>query len=169
MYQDILLGLDIKNLISKPTRITNNSETILDHILTNLPYDSVRSVILINDITDHFPIFELFNLSLKKRYYRHVYYRSITSSKKKEYINTFCDTFSLLQLETIEFDHDKYLEKVINAINTAMDKVFPLRKRSNKQLKKFKNPWITQGILNSRKRCHYLYYISLVKKDKKIH
>ena len=47
-----------------------------------------------------------------------------------------------------------------------MDKVFPLQKRSKKQLKKFKNPWITQGILNSIKQCHYLHYIAyFVKKD----
>ena len=36
-YQDILLGLDLKNIISRPTRITNTSATIIDHIITNLP------------------------------------------------------------------------------------------------------------------------------------
>ena len=47
-----------------------------------------------------------------------------------------------------------------------MDKVFPLQKRSKKEIKKFKNPWITQGILNSIHECHYLYYTAyIVKKD----
>ena len=37
---------------------------------------------------------------------------------------------------------------------------------SNKQLKKFRNAWITQGILNSIKKCHYLHYRGyIVKKD----
>ena len=59
-YQDILLGFGIKNLISRPTRITYSSETILDHILTNLSYDSVRSGIVVSDITDHLPVFSFF-------------------------------------------------------------------------------------------------------------
>ena len=70
IYQDLLLGLDVKNLISRPTRITSTSETILDHILTSLPYDLVRSGIVVNDITDHFPIFGFFNLPVKKGYFR---------------------------------------------------------------------------------------------------
>ena len=81
-YLDILMGIGLKNLISKPTRITNTSATILDHILTNLPYESVTSGIMISDITDHLPVFGMFNLSLKTRYYRPVYYRSLFSSKK---------------------------------------------------------------------------------------
>ena len=54
---------------------------------------------------------------------------------------------------------------MVSSISSAVDKVFPLRKRSKKQLKKFKNPWITQGILNSRQKCHYLYHQTLIKRD----
>ena len=74
-YQDLLMGLDIKNLISRPTRITNKSETILDHILTNLSYDSVRSGVVVSDITDHMPVFVFFNLPVKQRFFRPTFYR----------------------------------------------------------------------------------------------
>ena len=67
--------------------------------------------------------------------------------------------------ESDEFDPDIYLNNVVSSVNSAMDKVFPLRKRSKKQLKKFKNPWVTQGILNSIQKCHYLHYQSLIKRD----
>ena len=67
--------------------------------------------------------------------------------------------------ETDEFDPDVYLDNVVSSISSAVDKVFPLRKRSKKQLKKFKNPWITQGILNSIQKCHYLYHQTLIKRD----
>ena len=75
-YQDLLLGLDIKNLISRPTRITNTTETIIDHILTNLSYDSVRAGIVVSDITDHLPVFVFFNLPVKQKYFRPTFFRA---------------------------------------------------------------------------------------------
>ena len=164
MYKDALLGLDIKNLISRPTRITNTSETIIDHILTSLPLDTVRSGILINDMTDHLPVYALFNISPKRRYFRPVFYRSFKSSKKGDFAVAFTNILSSMNLDS-NTDPDTHLECVIKAMADAVDEVFPLRKRSNKQLKKFRNAWITQGILNSIQRCHYLHYTSLVKKD----
>ena len=166
-YQDILLGLDLKNLISRPTRITNTSETILDHVLTNLSYDSVRSGIVVSDITDHLPVFGLFNLPVKQRYFRPQYYRSFKSCKINTLSQVFSERVSLLNLPMVtELDPHDYLVKVINIINDSVDITFPQRKRSSKQLKKFKNPWITQGILNSIQKCHYLHYKAyLAKKD----
>ena len=164
-YLDLLLGLGMKNLISKPTRITNTTATILDHIITNLPYDSLTSGILISDITDHLPVFGLFNFSMKTRYYGPVYYRSFFSNKKNDFVYAFTDIVSLLHPDSNEFNPDEYLNNVVTAIHSAVDKVFPLRKRSKKQLKKFKNSWITQGILNSRQKCHQLYYQYLTKRD----
>ena len=92
-YQDILLGLDVKNLISRPTRITNTSETLLDHILTNLSYSSVRSGIVVSDITDHLPVFGFFNLPVKQKYFRPTYYRSLKSSKKMSFVTFFLALF----------------------------------------------------------------------------
>ena len=151
-YQDMLLGLDLKNLISRPTRITNTSETILDHVITNLSYDSVRSGIVVSDITDHLPVFGLFNLPVKQKYFRPQYYRSFKSCRRNFLSEVFSEGVSLLNLGTLsEFDPDDYLVNVINIINDSVDTTFPRRKRSLKQLKKFKNAWITQGILNSIK------------------
>ena len=166
-YQDLLLGLDVKNLISRPTRITNTTETIIDHILTNLSYDSVKSGIVVSDITDHLPVFGLFNLPVKQKFIKPSLYRYFKSSKKPELVEVFSNILDSLRLDTsIDFDPDDYLEKVLGAVNNSVDKVFPLQKRSKKEIKKFKNPWITQGILNSIHECHYLYYTAyIVKKD----
>ena len=67
---------------------------------------------------------------------------------------------------SVDFNPDENLEKVLEAIDGSVDNVFPLKQSSTKFLKKFKNSWITQGILNSIKQCHYLYYMGyFVKKD----
>jgi len=44
-------------LITKPTRITPSSSTLIDHIYTTLPLHKVTPGILINDISDNLPIF----------------------------------------------------------------------------------------------------------------
>ena len=49
-------------LITKPTRVTSTTATLLDNIFCNiLPHPS--SGILVTDISDHFPIFTFFPLT----------------------------------------------------------------------------------------------------------
>ena len=45
------------SLITKPTRVTNTSSTIIDHILINDSVSSLSSGVLIYTISDHYPIF----------------------------------------------------------------------------------------------------------------
>ena len=44
-------------LITKPTRISNNSSTIIDHVITNDSKHELQSFIVKSDWTDHYPIF----------------------------------------------------------------------------------------------------------------
>ena len=58
-YTNILNRNTFTSQISKPTRITNTSSTIIDHILINNCNVSVMSGILEFQITDHLPVFIL--------------------------------------------------------------------------------------------------------------
>ena len=43
--------------ITKPTRVTNNSVSLIDHIWTNIIDDAViESKIIFSDVSDHFPV-----------------------------------------------------------------------------------------------------------------
>ena len=54
-------------LINKPTRIKNNSATIIDNIISNDIHDkNIRNGILYTDISDHFPIFSI-NIKEEKK------------------------------------------------------------------------------------------------------
>jgi len=46
-------------LIDKPTRITKHSTTLIDHIYTNDVKPSIVSGIIIDDVSDHLPIFAI--------------------------------------------------------------------------------------------------------------
>ena len=56
-YLDILLSLGYLPIITKPTRITDHSATLIDHIYTNVPQKVVKSGICLAGITDHLPIY----------------------------------------------------------------------------------------------------------------
>ena len=44
-------------LVTKPTRFTSDSSTLIDNIFTNKPNNVMLSGILITDISDHLPVF----------------------------------------------------------------------------------------------------------------
>ena len=74
-YVDTLFGLF--PVFTKPIRITVTSQTIIDHIFTNITTSPVTSGIYEYDTTDHFPIFCLIHNNApnhkkfdKRRFYR---------------------------------------------------------------------------------------------------
>ena len=66
-YKDLLLSLGLTNLISKPTRIANSSETILDHILANVPLQKLNCGVVRHVVADHLPTFAIFNSTVQNR------------------------------------------------------------------------------------------------------
>ena len=56
-YLNILSSKAAFPLITKPTRITSTSSTLLDHIITNITQNTLLPGILRSDLSDHFPIF----------------------------------------------------------------------------------------------------------------
>ena len=51
--------------ISQPTRITQQSATLIDNIITNIHEYPIKSGILYNDIiSDHFPIINFYNIGI---------------------------------------------------------------------------------------------------------
>ena len=56
-FLDTMYSLGLYQLIDRPSRITNHSSTQIDNIFTNAKeYNNVGGL-LVNDITDHLPIF----------------------------------------------------------------------------------------------------------------
>ena len=53
-------------VITKPTRIGPTSATCIDHIITSKYYDGSLSGILIEDVSDHFPVFYCFPNRIQK-------------------------------------------------------------------------------------------------------
>ena len=55
-FIDSLFSYGFYPLISKLTRITSHSATLIDNIFTNEPATCTHSCIVLNDISDHMPV-----------------------------------------------------------------------------------------------------------------
>ena len=66
-FLDCMYGLGFYPLIDRPSRITTHSCTLIDNIFTNQINYSIRSGLLMNDITDHLPIFALCNYEIENK------------------------------------------------------------------------------------------------------
>ena len=61
-FVDILYSNEFLPSISRPTRITSTSATLIDNIMTNCLdnfYNSYINGILVTDISDNFPVFHV--------------------------------------------------------------------------------------------------------------
>ena len=65
-YVDMLYSYDLLPIITKPTRITGHTATLIDHIYTNT-INGLFSGIVTVDISDHLPVFCVAGTSLKQQ------------------------------------------------------------------------------------------------------
>ncbi len=87
-YFNLLTAASFKPLITKPTRVTDTNQSLIDHIWTNdLRNDNkTNSNIIITDITDHFPcITTISNPKINMKGYRTILKRDFSDSAKDKF------------------------------------------------------------------------------------
>ncbi len=149
-YIDLTFSYGFLQLISKPTRIQNNSATIIDHILTNNLSIECDTSILCCSISDHFPTFISVPYSKK---FTHSPIKIESRNFSAQNINLFKDALS-----SIGWNHVTTCNDTQNAYDSFSETFFDIfnlyfpviHKKINKRYHKIE-PWMTTGILNSRK------------------
>lgn len=66
-FLDTLYSRGLYPLITKPSRVTSFSATLINHIFTNVLENSINCGLVINDISDHLPVFATFNYELQRK------------------------------------------------------------------------------------------------------
>ena len=134
-------------LITKPTRVTTYSATLIDHIYSNATSQHYDSGIIISDFADHFGTF------YANRNYSRKNLSIYTRTRQMKQVN-ISNVKQLLS--STEFNTVFFVECPNYAYNTflhiykhAYDKAFPLNKCQTSRRYIKRQPWITQGILNS--------------------
>ncbi len=151
--------------ISKPTRITAHSGTLIDNIYlnnlsTNMDY---RTGILLDNISDHLPIFCIItNKTHKKdnKAYTTIERRHITA-EKIQLLNSELSKINWDYLQNMQINdaYENFTEKLIN----ILDRIAPKVQRKIKSCKLIRDPWMTKVLMQFSKRISKLYRKSLGK------
>lgn len=147
-------------LITKPTRITSSSATLIDNIFTNSQTSEHLNGILINDISDHLPVFAitknvesygLHNSSDQGSYKTRVI--------KQSSLRSFYNYLKTCKWNTTmkEIDPQKSMEIFLTDFLKLYDKYFPLREVKLRNGNREKNVWITKGFKKSSRTKEKLY------------
>ena len=89
-FIDRLFSYSFYPLISNPMRITSHTATLIDNIFTNQLSDNVFNGIVLNDLSDHIPIFACFH----KDFNPHCQQKAFRRSFSEHNINMFRECLS---------------------------------------------------------------------------
>ena len=150
MYSNMLLPL-----ITRPTRITSYTATLIDNIFTNHVENYLFSGLLFTDISDHLPIF-CFSYEQSSEIIddKFVVFRNKSESNFINFHNQLNDTIweDLSGFNDPEAAYGSFLKKFKDIYNSS----FPLKKVKTIKLS-LKNPWVSKGLLKSINLKNNLY------------
>ena len=155
-FADLMYCHSLFPCITKPTRVTAKSASLIDNIFCNsdVNNDNVFNGILYTDISDHFPIFHIDNSCatktpcpyLKKRvFFRAKYWTILFKSTKQKLV-----WFVIMQWTGLG------VYSVFEFHNGIIWYLFPLR--TVKRGYKTRKPWLTEGLKKSIHRKNKLHH-----------
>ena len=146
-FIEVNLEKELMPTITKPTRITRSSATLIDNIIIGSTMQAdYSSNIIISDLSDHFPcLLQIGNLDPFKKQPKFLTTRALNPEKILE-INA--------KLSTIDWNEDLNIPDVTNQYNKfqstvlgVLDKVSPYHVVKIPHNKILKDPWLTNGLM----------------------
>jgi len=128
--------------ITRPTRVTENSSTIIDNIFSNTFRSGTCSGNLMLCISEHFSQFlcaSKNNVSLKNL---NIYGRNYSKFNLKDFRNDICKQ----TWENDLTDVNELYEEFITKLNSCVDKHAPIKKLTKREMKIKSKPWITMNV-----------------------
>ena len=161
-FYDLMVTNGLFPLISRPTRITMNSETLIDNIFTNQKHRIICNGIL---ICDHLPVFSMGNMFSN--------YERVRKVKNRERVLTNSGInqmkTKLLEIDWAnvlnEGDLDDKVQKFYDIYNNIYRSAHTLKIIDQKVNTGYK-PWITLGLMKSSSTKNKLYKKLIEKKQK---
>ena len=139
-------------VINKPTRVTKNTATAIDHIFINsVTTTKFKTGIIKSNISYHFLIFFVadYNIHIKETK-EHFKFRRDLSDFSVEKFKYKLHTVSWDSI-TNSSDTNKAYDNFIETFSSLCDECFPKKKIKLKP-QKYNNPWITKGMKKSSKK-----------------
>lgn len=125
-YQEILSSLNLHQYVHNPTRITDKTSTLIDHIISNFPERISHTYVLPCPlVSDHDAVYATINIKVTRFQTRHKFFRNLKSFDESSFIDGF---------KTLPFaasfgvsDPDEKLEMPSSLIKECIDRHAPLK------------------------------------------
>ena len=143
--------LNLIQLVQNPTRVTNSTETIIDHVYSNMPDNITHISVPFYAISDHYPVCvtrKITNFNGKGPVHKFISYRETKSFNEANFIYDLeSQPWSIMSI----FDNaSDALDYFTNLFNSVLNKHAPKKKR---RVKRSKQPnWINPEILSAIKK-----------------
>ena len=141
-------------LFTKPSRITNHSATLIDMFTNQTQYKNISGLI-INDITDHLPIFTLYEQKIKRNENSQIVYRRNIDEKSIQLLNKTLSEHSWQEV-FLENDVNVCYDSFLETVESALDQICPMDKKEFK-CKLQNKPWLTKSLINACKKKNAMY------------
>ena len=162
-FLNILYAHSILPTIKKPTRITDHSATLIDNILTNTFYDNQLSGIIVDDLSDHLPVFYINRTSVIKNKKTDYIYKN-TRQINDENLNKFSSKLQNTDWNIEDTDVNIMYNTFDKKFSTFYNETMPIKMKRIKLYQNKYKPWITHSIIISAKKKNRLYREYLTKK-----
>ena len=155
---DICNLYNMKQLISEPTRVTRNTASLIDIIMTTMPQKHKDSRVIKVTLSDHFMIYTdiCYNIKVKSK---EITCRTFKKFDITRFITELSDAL-------INFDYNTNLtqmrESFKNTFSFVSNKHAPVR---TYRIKGNSLPWVNQSVVNAMKERNRLYEIAVKEKD----
>ena len=160
-YLDNIFTYGYLPVITKPTRVTNSSASLIDHIYINDIASTGHSGIIVTEVADHFGTFYL-RIGKKKCLQNPSEKIRIFSETNKNKFKTCLGKINFQPIQNIMCPNEAYNE-FLSLYKNAFENSFPLRNKTVKSKFVKREPWFSKGLLVSSVKRRKLYYKKLNK------
>ena len=160
-YKNIISTYDYTNAITIPTRFSENRNSCLDHILTNVTKNPIISGTIITDLSDHLPTFVKFSVpnvsgETRTNSFKFINYHLLS----KEMCSVDFSDITHGGEESVDILYDKFIQRLSSTINNCSFQNNTI-KQSTKNYRPKRKPWIDNSLLTKISKKHSLYKQSL--------
>ena len=155
-YLNDIISNGFLPVITKPTRVTQTTATLIDHIYTNDVSSDLKSGIIVTDVADHFGTYiSLQHDRTSDKSNDPQTYRSFTNENMSTFIYLLRQVdFSVIEsINDANSAYDTFLQLYLEAYEQA----FPLKIIKSSSNSHKREPWVTSGLLTSSRHKSRLY------------
>jgi hypothetical protein len=148
-YIDLLFSFGLLQVVTKPTRVSCHSATLIDHVLTNVSTSEHKTVVITSKLSDHFPIIHFLNNFKQSKSQDFISSRDLSQNN----IDRFCNNLANLDWSNVTDSNDPQ-----SAYNFFCDTFlglydihFPVQRKPFNRNFHGLEKWMSSGILTSRR------------------